>query len=221
MRKYIRKIAALFMCFVLAVSLGSVANGVEWVSGSRWKYVETYGNHKRCLIKANATYVLTDWRYGLTRAYNNWNTYSGGYVKVQEASFNDATLTIHTRDGLVGVPDNPEFDSVIGMTLIQDTNGNIYSVSSRPSNFGSQIKSAMIVLNNEYSSGKIISTSDADKNRAKSIGHEIGHCLNLDHRPQNSSMVQGWDIDRLHIGGNVNYDRPTTLDISDLSSMYR
>ena len=187
MRKYIRKIAALFMCFVLAVSLGSVANGVEWVSGSRWKYVETYGNHKRCLIKANATYVLTDWRYGLTRAYNNWNTYSGGYVKVQEAS----------------------------------TNGNIYSVSSRPSNFGSQIKSAMIVLNNEYSSGKIISTSDADKNRAKSIGHEIGHCLNLDHRPQNSIMVQGWDIDRLHIGGNVNYDRPTTLDISDLSSMYR
>ena len=220
MRKYVRKIAALFMCFVLAVSLGSVANGVEWVSGSRWKYVETYGNHKRCLIKANATYVLTDWRYGLTRAYNNWNTYSGGYVKVQEASFNDATLTIHTRDGLVGVPENSK---VTGMTLIQDTNGNIYSVSSRPSNFGSQIKSAMIVLNNKYSNGKLVSTSDADKNRAKTIGHEIGHCLNLDHRGayQKSIMNDGWDIDRLNIAGFVNYDRPTTLDISDLSSMYR
>lgn len=215
--KKITKLLSMFLIGTILASISISAQAIELLSGRRWANMATSGNVPYCNIKLYAGSLTGGWETDLTRAINNWNNYSSGKVKITKVASSQANCELITYNGSWPYVDAAAF------TMLTDQNGNTYDggvtgrgVSAQA--FGSRIKFAGAIFNPKYGKGYdgLVSWGqDITKNRAKTIVHEIGHMLNLAHRgkTENSVMRTGWKY-------SGNYDRPTSVDVTDLKNMY-
>ncbi len=202
-----------------AVSMGSVS-AYEVVSGKRWRHMSFVNGTWRCNLVLNTTQLSGLWAQEVDRAISNWNNYSDGKMHLFRSS-NPYGGTVWLKN--ISKNDWSYGKGATAITQWVDKDGHTYM--GRPGEnatygFGDRIDSANIYFNDGYRSGLSGGQYGSDylvvaqRNRAKTITHELGHCVNLGHNQAQSVMNTGWDKSW------ANYDRPTAYDRADLKNYY-
>lgn len=203
-----------FLLLILCLMGGTVVHANEMVPGCRWNNV--IGG--KCYVRLNDDYVSGPWAGFVDDAIGNWNSQSGSKVSVSSSSFNQSNLDVF----LSTVEPFPGGEQAYGLTFIYDENGNEIDTSGLTTDqYGSKISHASVALNPDFETGTpsyaetTTTTTQKNKNRIKTITHEIGHCLNLGHRDSDVSIMHpGWNLDW------TNYEDLQAIDREDLENYY-
>lgn len=200
MKKWMKCIG-LVACIVFLSSASVNAEEIYSPHVLKWNHF----SGQEAYLKVNGDGLDSRTKGYLNTIYSRWN--SSPYVYAELTSFSASTVDMTTATQSwwnSNVSDT--FRTVIGITVLTDTNGNVVNSSYMASISSKKIRYAMISFSpysDPYTSASFT---------RKAMVHELGHALCLGHVTSGTASIMRQ--------GNVGYEYPQSYDYTVLANKY-